>query len=415
MEYLFENLGNFRGKITLLGIGPMSRAVIKASLELARDYSFPVFFIASRNQIDMDEFGGGYVLNLNQGEFAELIKTMSNEVKFTGKVYLCRDHGGPWQRDEEKEAKLPEKEAMEIAKKSYLEDLNAGFNLFHIDPTKDPHYASGLPLEENVRMTLELMKYIEEERIKRNLRRAYYEVGTEDIQGGHTSLEDFEKYIILLLKALRAHKLPKPVFVVGQTGTLVKMKSNVGKFDKGNTKILAQIAAKYDLGFKEHNCDYVSEEILKEHPELEITMANVAPEFAVTETEAYIKLWKLEEEALREEAIKYPSTFYPALTELVLSSNRWQKWWFKDRPIPSISEIREDALLMEDIVKMSGHYFYQEGKFKEIKQRLFENLRNYKLKKNPEAFVIDSIKKSILRYVKCFGLQDYDRRKSYAY
>ena len=103
------------------------------------------------------------------------------------------------------------------------------------------------------------------------------------------------------------------------------------------------------------------------------------------------------------------------MTELVLSSNRWQKWWFKDRPIPSISEIREDALLMENIVKIAGHYFYQEEKFKKVKQKLFENLKDYKLKENPENFVIDSIKKSILRYVKCFGLQDYDRRKSYAY
>ena len=260
MKPLFKNPKDFKGEITLLGIGPMSRAVIKASLELARDYSFPVFFIASRNQIDMDEFGGGYVLNLNQGEFAELIKTMSNKAKFTGEAYLCRDHGGPWQRDDEKNAKLPEKEAMEIAKKSYLEDLNAGFNLFHIDPTKDPHYASGLPLEENIRMTLELMEYIEEERIKRNFPEVYYEVGTEDIRGGHTSLDDFEKYIVLLLKALRAHELPKPVFVVGQTGTLVKMKSNVGKFDRGNTRILAQIADRYDVGFKEHNCDYVRSE-----------------------------------------------------------------------------------------------------------------------------------------------------------
>ncbi len=34
--------------------------------------------------------------------------------------YLCRDHGGPWQRDEERNAHLPEDEAAELAKKSYL-------------------------------------------------------------------------------------------------------------------------------------------------------------------------------------------------------------------------------------------------------------------------------------------------------
>ena len=40
---------------TLLGIGPMSPNLLQASFEIARDYDFPLMFIASRNQVDADE------------------------------------------------------------------------------------------------------------------------------------------------------------------------------------------------------------------------------------------------------------------------------------------------------------------------------------------------------------------------
>lgn len=39
----------------------MSVNLLQASFELARDYDFPLMFIASRNQVDTDELGGGYV------------------------------------------------------------------------------------------------------------------------------------------------------------------------------------------------------------------------------------------------------------------------------------------------------------------------------------------------------------------
>ena len=51
-------------------------------------------------------------------------------------IYLCRDHGGPWQRDKERKDHLPEEEAMRLGKISYVYDLENGFDLLHIDPTK---------------------------------------------------------------------------------------------------------------------------------------------------------------------------------------------------------------------------------------------------------------------------------------
>ena len=100
---------------TLIGIGPMSPNLLQATLELARDCDFPPMFIASRNQGDLDELGGGYVNGWDQFRFAADIKAAAEAVGYEGDYYLCRDHGGPWQRDGERNAHLPEDEAMELA------------------------------------------------------------------------------------------------------------------------------------------------------------------------------------------------------------------------------------------------------------------------------------------------------------
>ena len=114
---------------TLLGIGPMSSNLLRASFELGRDYDLPLMYIASRNQVDADELGGGYVNGWDQKRFAHDIKEIADEVGFDGMYYLCRDHGGPWQRDGERNAHLPEDEAMELARQSYLADIEAGFEI----------------------------------------------------------------------------------------------------------------------------------------------------------------------------------------------------------------------------------------------------------------------------------------------
>ncbi|HGE69631.1 TPA: sugar-phosphate kinase, partial [Candidatus Poribacteria bacterium] len=247
---------------TLLGIGPMSEIVIRATLELARDMEFPVMFIASRNQIDSIELGGGYVMGWDQMAFSNAIHNIADDVNFDGLLYLCRDHGGPWQRDNEKAEKLPLKQAMEKAKSSYLDDLKAGFNLLHIDPTKDPHIQGSVPMELVIERTIELISYLEEQIQKLNLMPISYEVGTEETAGGLISNDAFEAFIEKLLKELDSRSLPHPAFIVGQTGTLVKMNKNVGKFDPETAHNLSMIARKYGIGFKEHNADYLSEDDL---------------------------------------------------------------------------------------------------------------------------------------------------------
>lgn len=184
---------------TLIGVGPMSRNLLQASFELAKEDDYPLMFIASRNQVDADELGGGYVNGWNQFSFIDAIKEVAKEVDFDGLYYVCRDHGGPWQRDQERNDHLPTEKAMELGKKSYIADIEAGFDLLMIDPTKDPfEVGKVIPLETVLERTVDLIAFCEEERKKRGLPEIGYEVGTEETNGGLTSTETYEKFITQL-------------------------------------------------------------------------------------------------------------------------------------------------------------------------------------------------------------------------
>ena len=162
---------------TLLGIGPMSRNCVQAALELSNDDDYPVMFIASRNQVDKDEFGGGYVNGWDQFRFAQAVEEVAKEINYSNDYYLCRDHGGPWQRDKERDDHIPEEEAMRIGKESYIADIEAGFDLLMIDPTKDPFVRGKvIPLETVISRTVDLIAFCEHARIERGLPEIGYEV-----------------------------------------------------------------------------------------------------------------------------------------------------------------------------------------------------------------------------------------------
>ena len=263
---------------TLIGIGPMSPNLLQATFELARDCDFPPMFIASRNQVDLDELGGGYVNGWDQFRFAADIKAAAEAVGYEGDYYLCRDHGGPWQRDGERNAHLPEDEAMALARKSYKADLEAGFDLLMIDPTKDPYQIGKvIPLDVVLARTVDLIQYCEDERRALGLPEIGYEVGTEETNGGLTSTEKYREFIERLKVELGDRGLPMPTFIVGQTGTLTRLTEQVGHYDFDNAVSLAKMAASYGVGLKEHNCDYLDDSTMLIHAPAGVTASNVAP------------------------------------------------------------------------------------------------------------------------------------------
>ena len=396
-------------RASMLGIGPMSKTLIKASILLAKEKDFPLIFIASRNQVDSKELGGGYVCNWDQKAFSNAIKEIANEAGFDGLYYLCRDHGGPWQRDKERKDHLPEEEAMKLGKQSYIADLENGFDLLHIDPTKDP-YIVGKVIDVNVvlRRTVELIEYVEKERIARKLPEISYEVGTEETNGGLTSVESYEFFIQELLKELDKKGLPHPCFIVGQTGTLTRLTENVGHFNAKASKELSDVARKYEVGLKEHNGDYQDEAILLAHPALGITAMNVAPEYGTVETRAYLKLVELEEMLFAEGIISKKSNLKNCIRKEAVASRRWEKWMTDDTVSKSTEELLRDENIINTITDISGHYTFNNDSVKKEIENLFSNLSEAGV--NAEEYVIYKLKESLDRYVECFNLKGYTSR-----
>lgn len=385
-------------KFTMLGIGPMSKTLIEAVIQLAKEKDFPVMLIASRNQVDGDAFGGGYVCGFDQKRFKKCVDDIIIKNNFNGLCYLCRDHGGPWQRDEERAAKLPVEKAMEIAKQSYVEDMLAGFDLLHIDPTKDPHITGTVELDLVLNRTVELIEYLEKKRKELKLGDIGYEVGTEETNGGLTSVSAFENFAIKLTKALKEKGLPQPLFIVGQTGTLTRLTKNVGQYQTKEAVELTKISNKYGMGLKEHNGDYLSNEILLEHPAMGLDAMNVAPEFGVIETMSYIELAALEskftEKDKRSRAIE-------VITDYAVKSERWRKWMVGDMKNAPASEVLKDDANKKLILEMCGHYTYEIKEVKRELEKLKKNINGIGL--DFDFYVIKRIKDCIDRYVYCFN------------
>lgn len=405
LNEVVEKMLSLQGKdrATMIGIGPMSHTLIKASMLLAKEKDFPLMFIASRNQVDADEFGGGYVCNWDQKRFAEAIAQVAKENDYDGLYYLCRDHGGPWQRDKERNDHLPEAEAMALGKKSFKYDLENGFDLLHIDPTKDP-YIVGKVIDMNVNLnrTIELIETAEQQRKEMGLPPVSYEVGTEETNGGLTSSENYEAFIKKLNERLDEKNLPHPAFIVGNTGTLTRLTENVGHVDPASCKNLSSIAKKYHVGLKEHNGDYLDEAILLQHPAWGVTAMNVAPEFGTVETQAYLKLAEVEDSLQNEGLLKDKSDIKKVLMTESVKSGRWKKWMVDGKDKLSIEEILQDTELARLITEISGHYTFNNPVVKAEIAKLYENLDNAGV--DGEGFVINQIKDSIDRYVKCFNL-----------
>lgn len=401
------------GKSTMLGIGPMSPALIQACFELGKEKDLPLMFIASRNQVDADEFGAGYVNNWDQFRFAADLKAMAEKVGFDGDYFLCRDHGGPWQRDKERKDHIPEAEAMALARRSYQIDMDAGFDLLHIDPTKDPYVVGKvIDIELVLSRTVELIRFCEEYRKANNLKEFFYEVGTEETNGGLTDISAYEGFIIELNKRLAAESLPQPLFIVGQTGTLTRLTKNVGHFNDKQSDELSAISTRHGVGLKEHNGDYLPDEILLKHPGLGITAMNVAPAYGTIETRAYLKLAEVEKDLAAKGFIKSASHLKTVLTRECVLSHKWEKWMTDEHKNKSEEQIFNEPELLKEILELSGHYNYEKPAVVAEMQTMFANLKSFGIE--PERYVINKIKDMIQNEAECFNMPGLTTRVAQA-
>ena len=372
-------------RCTLLGVGPMSVNCVNAAIELASEHEAPILMIASRRQIDSEEFGGGYVNNWTTEEFANYVIDKDKK----GKIILARDHGGPWQNTKEIAAQLGLRKAMESAKNSYQADIKAGFQVLHIDPSVDIH--STPDIDEVLNRIFELYEFCWME-AQRNRREIIFEVGTEEQSGSTNSQEELDYMLNSIINFCIKNNIPRPAFVVIQCGTRVMEMRNVGSFDspvRVANEIPAEIQVpkmidicnKHNVFMKEHNTDYLSDEGLQWHPRLGIHSANVAPEFGVAETIALVDL--LEENSYLNLAERF--------LKISFDSRKWDKWMLKD----STASDRDRALI-------AGHYVFSNPEVKDLKLEASAELETKGI--HLERHLKNKVKKSIHRYMTNFRL-----------
>lgn len=370
---------------TLLGVGPMSVNCVDATIELANEHEVPIMMIASRRQIDSEEFGGGYVNNWTTEEFARYVTDKDKK----GKILLARDHGGPWQNTREKDAQLGLRRAMESAKSSYRADIAAGFQILHIDPSIDIH---GQPdVDEVLDRVFDLYDYCwtQSQQMRREV---IFEVGTEEQSGSTNSQEELDYTLNEINKFCRKNKFDPPAFVVIQCGTRVMEMRNVGSFDSPvrvaneipaelQLPKMIEICNRHGIFMKEHNTDYLSDEALQWHPRLGIHAANVAPEFGVAESKALVSV--LEANGYEDLATRFLALAY--------ESKKWDKWMLDG----TTATDRDRSLI-------AGHYIFSTPECKELKSEAAKLLARKNI--DLEAHLKQQVKNSILRYLRSFRL-----------
>lgn len=374
-----------RRRCTLLGVGPMSVNCVDATIELANEHDVPIMLIASRRQIDSEQFGGGYVNKWTTPELADYVLDRDKK----GKILLSRDHGGPWQNTQEVSAGLTLRRAMASAKASYLADIEAGFQILHLDPSVDIH--SRPSIDETLDRLFELYEYcwVEAQRLRQEV---IFEIGTEEQSGGTNTIDELSYTLQSVQRFCKSNHLPQPTFIVLQTGTKVMETRNVGSLDTPfrianelsaeiQVPKMIEICNQHNMLMKEHNTDYLSDTTLQWHPRLGIHAANVAPEFGVTETRALLDI--LESNNL--------SSVADSFLQLAYDSKKWEKW-----------VIDHSVCTQRDCAIMAGHYVFSTPECVEIKANASRTLKNHGI--DLEDALKQAVKKAIMRYLVNFRL-----------
>jgi len=375
----------FKRRCTLLGVGPMSVNCVDAAVELANEHDIPLMLIASRRQIDSEQFNGGYVNNWTTSKFANYVKTKDKNAN----VILSRDHGGPWQNNEEKKQNMKLDLAMKSAKESYKADIDAGFKVLHIDTSIDIHKTASQ--DEVLERLFELYGHCWNYALDKS-KEIIFEIGTEEQSGSTNTPDELDFTLFSIKKFCKKNKFPFPTFVVIQTGTKVMEMRNVGSFDsplRVSNEIppeiqipkMLEICKKHNIFMKQHNTDYLSDTALSWHPRLGIHAANVAPEFGVAETRAFLNI--MEKNNLTSLADKF--------LELAYNSRKWDKWM-----LPNTTASDRDKSII------SGHYIFSTPECLELKKEVSQHLKNKKI--DLDLFLASQVKKSIFRYLCNFRL-----------
>ena len=335
-----ETIGRLReqGQIAI-GLGPMSKACVDAIYLYSNEHGQPIMLIASRRQVECAELGHGYVNNWATEGFGAYCKKMKEQFP-NSKVFICRDHGGPWQGTGEDGLSL--EDAMKRAVKSYEADVLAGFDLLHIDPSlcRDGDVSTRAVLENTAKLLRHCDRFAKE-----HGRAVQFEIGTEENVGAITTPESFGQLAGGIAALCGRENIEKPLFVVGQTQSLVKEMRQIGEFNAKNTSLLIRSAAQHGFLLKEHNGDYLTEYQFRQRLSAGVPAINIAPELGVLESQAFVGF------CLRNGEDEKAERFL----RLSRSSGKWKKW-----------VLNPDYVSDYDKALIAGHYVFADPEFERI-------------------------------------------------
>lgn len=381
-------------QMTLLAVCPNSAVVLEAAVKAASLYNAPMLFAATLNQVDTD---GGYT-GWTPVEFVRQMHAYARRYAWSGPLYPCLDHGGPWLKDQHTRDHLSLSESMGRVEESLTVCLEAGYQLLHIDPTVDRSLPVGeaVPIEMVVERTVELITHAEQVRRRLDLPQIAYEVGTEEVHGGLTAKEQIEHFSSLLRQALLDTGLADiwPCFIVAQVGTDL----HTTTFDAQAARQLYDLFTPLGSLAKGHYTDWV--ENPADYPATGMGGANVGPEFTAAEYQALKALAIQEDLLIPKGAALQSSGFMRTLRTAVIDSGRWQKWLLADengREFEQLSPERQDWLL-----QTGSRYTWTAPPVVEARQQLYGNLATRM--PDPHRFVVDHVMQAIEKYLIQFNL-----------
>jgi D-tagatose-1,6-bisphosphate aldolase subunit GatZ/KbaZ len=392
--YLIDQLRTrFKNKTCLLAVCPNSETVTRAALVASKEANAPILFAATLNQVDLD---GGYT-GWTPKDMVSFITDYSKKIDLQSPVIPCLDHGGPWLKDSHTRDGLTLDETMGEVKKSLEACIDAGYDLLHIDPTVDRTIPGDdpIPIELVAERTINLIIHSENHRKTRGLPAIAYEVGTEEVHGGLANMASFETFLKLLDDGLKNAGMQNawPCFVVGKVGTDL----HTTYFEPKMARDLTERTVPYGALIKGHYSDYVDNP--EDYPLSGMGGANVGPEFTEEEFIALMELIALEKKVGKH------SGLFEALENAVINSNRWQKWLQKDELGLGFKELESER--REWLMRTCSRYIWTQPDVLSSRKRLYDNLEGYG---DADAFVVWTIKESIMKYYHKFNLINFNDR-----
>jgi len=365
---------------TQIGVGVVSLNVVDAAIELAQEHDVSLMLIASRRQVDAAEFGGGYVDGLTPQGLTERVRARDHR----DRMVVCRDHGGPWQGSGGTITATPE-QAMADARASFFADLDAGFDLLHIDTSVCPIGDDDAPKQR----LLELYDDCWAQACAGGHHVAF-EVGDEEQASVTDGLEQPRKLLEALAERRDGNGTPPPLFVVIQTGTKVMERRNVGSLSAPyridgqmpsqiHLPQLMSLVHRFGTHLRQHNTDYLPDEILRWHPLLGIHAANIAPEYGVEETLGLLSVMEG----------RGATDLSDAFLTLAFDTRKWEKW-----------ELAGSDATDRDRAIWAGHYVFSSPEFGEIRAKLLE--RVHLTSEQLDEALRTRVKACLLRHLRAF-------------